>query len=561
MKKLLFTTLLFVFIFVGASAVLVSSVFAAKDTVNEQKKFENAVFGQKERTNQQKFTDDTTRFFISAMNRQVGSCITEECRNATNGVGAINGVGRMIAFTYKPVASSEEYIADLLQNMNIAQPAYAQGLGFSALQPVLGLWKIFRDIAYVFFVFIFLAIGFAIMFRKNLGGQTAVTVQQALPRVVIALLAVSFSYAIAGLLIDLMWLVMYFLITMFGPLIKPEMLGGSQDQYAILNFNIFTVFSQILSSGFTINAGQTIGDFVNDALGAGEGTVGEIVANAADWLVGQLATLIIFVAILFALFRTFFSLIKVYFEIIMMIIFAPIILMMGAINGNAFGNWVKGLVANLAVFPVLLVFVIVGFMFTSYSSSNLPQQFDEGGFIPPFVPGRDSADTIAFIGGIAAIMLLPEVVSIMGKFKPASIFDEFAPKAINNVMTGNQLAAPALFGTMAGGYGAARGGISAYRNVGGDWRGIIKGMYQGQKVGDQTYGGIKNLAATGWTAGRKTGRVIDRFKSGQGFDPDILTSQFDEFAKKQEALLKQNQGAGGGDHGHTAPTPPSKKSG
>lgn len=369
--------------------------------------------------------------------------------------GALGQIGRMVAFTYTKPASEQAYIADLLHNMNLAPQAYAQGIGFSALQPVLNLWKIFRDISYVFFVFLFLIIGFAIMFRKNLGGQTAVTVQQALPRIIIALLAVSFSYAIAGLMIDLMWIVMYFLITMFNGagLLQADLFNN----YRILNLNIFDLFGSIIGSGLANSSGEAVGSFVNNVISNNQG-INNALGNIAGGITSIIATLVIFVAILYAMFRTFFSLIKVYFEIILMIIFAPIMLMMGAINGNAFGNWLKGLVVNLAVFPVLLVFIIIGFMLINVGGTgSLPQQLQGSGFIPPFVPGRSEASTIGFIGGIAAVMLLPEVVSIVSKYKPAGIFDEFAPKAWENAMKGRSL-----------GVGAATlGGLTALGGVGG----------------------------------------------------------------------------------------------
>ena len=54
-----------------------------------------------------------------------------------------------------------------------------------------------------------------IMFRSKVG-QAAITVQQAIPSILIALLAVTFSYAIAGFLIDLMYLMMYMLAGLFA---------------------------------------------------------------------------------------------------------------------------------------------------------------------------------------------------------------------------------------------------------------------------------------------------------------------------------------------------------
>ena len=44
------------------------------------------------------------------------------------------------------------------------------------------------------------------MFRAKINPQTVVTIQSAIPKAVVALILVTFSYAIAGLMIDLMYL-------------------------------------------------------------------------------------------------------------------------------------------------------------------------------------------------------------------------------------------------------------------------------------------------------------------------------------------------------------------
>lgn len=470
MKKALLLVSLLSFLSVTSLVFFASKTSAQanqnKNAVSRQTQNEKEAFNDK--TNLKQTTYGVGEGTMSYILNQVAGCFSEECMEKSAYLGdggAVGGVGRMISKTFLPVASTETYIADLLQNMNIAQPAYAQGLGFSALQPVLNLWKIFRDISYVFFVFIFLIIGFAIMFRKNLGGQAAVTVQQALPRIIVALLAVSFSYAIAGLLIDFMWIAMYFLITMFGGagLIKQDWVTN----YEILNQNIFSVFGNIISSGIANNAGVVVGDLVSNMLND-SGSLGTQIGEGIGWITGILGTLIVFIAILFAMFKTFFSLIKVYFEIIMTIIFAPVALMMGAINGNAFGNWLKSLIINLAVFPVLLVFIIIGYMLINVEGDrSLPQQLQKSGFIPPFVPGGTQANQIGLVGGIAAIMFLPEVVGFVTKNKPSSIFDEIAPKAWQNAMRGRGLGQAAVGlggGLIAGGAGGALvGGINAAR--------------------------------------------------------------------------------------------------
>ena len=133
------------------------------------------------------------------------------------GNGVIPEVSNAIAALFNPPASAQTYLADVMESAHIIPKAQAQGLGFSALDPILNVWKIFRNVAYLFFVIIFLIAGFMIMFRQKISGQAVVTAQQALPGVIVALIFVTFSYAIAGFLIDLMYLLMYLMIGMFQP--------------------------------------------------------------------------------------------------------------------------------------------------------------------------------------------------------------------------------------------------------------------------------------------------------------------------------------------------------
>ena len=69
--------------------------------------------------------------------------------------GAIGSLGDMITAMYAhPVADTNTYIADVLDSAHIVTPAYAQGLGFASLNPVLNLWKTFRNISYMFLSYI-----------------------------------------------------------------------------------------------------------------------------------------------------------------------------------------------------------------------------------------------------------------------------------------------------------------------------------------------------------------------------------------------------------------------
>ena len=91
--------------------------------------------------------------------------------------------------------SSQEYIADVLDNIGIPQvsSAYAQGTGYSAMSPFLPFWKAFRNVAYSLYIIMFVVVGIMIMLRTKINAQTVITIQSALPNLVITLLLITFS--------------------------------------------------------------------------------------------------------------------------------------------------------------------------------------------------------------------------------------------------------------------------------------------------------------------------------------------------------------------------------
>lgn len=125
------------------------------------------------------------------------------------GGGAIVVVGNLIAQTYKPPLHTTDYFAYLGQNFGFAKKAHAQGVGFNSLSPLAGLWTAFRNIVYLLFVIVFVVIGFAIMLRVKIDPRTVMSVENQIPKIIIGLVMVTFSFAIAGLVIDMMYVSMY----------------------------------------------------------------------------------------------------------------------------------------------------------------------------------------------------------------------------------------------------------------------------------------------------------------------------------------------------------------
>lgn len=104
-----------------------------------------------------------------------------------------------------PPLNTNEYLTEVVKGFGIIPEAHAQvgGSGATVLNPILPLWQLSRNIAYLFMIIIFMVVGLMVMFRRKINPQTVLTVQAALPSLVIGLVLITFSYFIAALLTDL----------------------------------------------------------------------------------------------------------------------------------------------------------------------------------------------------------------------------------------------------------------------------------------------------------------------------------------------------------------------
>lgn len=125
--------------------------------------------------------------------------------------GAIGAMGNMITMLYAPPLHTADYFQNLAQNFGITKKTYAQqtGIGFQGLSPLMGIWSAFRNIAYMIFILVFVVIGLAIMLRIKIDPRTVMTIQNSIPKIIIGILLVTFSFAIAGFMIDIMYVLIY----------------------------------------------------------------------------------------------------------------------------------------------------------------------------------------------------------------------------------------------------------------------------------------------------------------------------------------------------------------
>lgn len=329
--------------------------------------------------------------------------------------GLVGSATNTIASLYNPPASGIEYLAQMKDSF-LGKPAYAQngGVGFQGLQPILPIWKAFRNIVYILSSFIFIIIGIMIMLRVKVSPQAVISLQNAIPQLITALILVTFSYAIAGLIIDFMYVIQSLVIAIIfngvGKNLSDNLLQG------LINTN----FSHL--SGFTFGevfwlsvknlpvlvisliggliSGVIIGIFTgNPLIGIAGGGLGVIVF-----------TLLICIMIIVLILKFLFGLIKCYISLILKIITAPLEIGMGAFPNSkmGFSSWIMDVIANISVFPISIIFIIL---------VNVIAESSSGLWTPNIIgfAGATSA-LMPFIIAMGGLMLLPKLPEMIPEF-------------------------------------------------------------------------------------------------------------------------------------------------
>ena len=358
-----------------------------------------------------------------------------------------------------PPASGVYWAYSGLQNAGFIPKSYAaEGIGFASIKGYAKIWSIFRNLAYLLLVIVIIAIGFMIMFRMKLNPQTIISVENALPRIVIALILITFSFSIAGFLIDIMYVIIALGIaaltqTGIGNLNPGNMLdlqnkyagatmsdiwpyggGGSAFSVGAALFNVLpgiielplrgivSYFVALLLSKIIFNFGPlgTIAKALEnvgiEAATFGFNT-GKLITNILliilevigfslllpfipGWIIGVL----ILLTLAFFIFRVFFLLLTSYIKIILFIIFSPILLLFEAIPGNnAFGFWIKNLFAELLSFPIVVLITLVGYAVVNVNSAS------SQAFALPFLGGFSSED-LSVLVGLGLVLVTPDLI-------------------------------------------------------------------------------------------------------------------------------------------------------
>ncbi len=447
---------------------------------------QNEIFGERYTAAQVQWVVYGLFAFIlnSTGNAEVLSCVMANsvdlgrCKDAISKLTYVNpGQNKTLlslVFADRPL-SGVSYVREKLQNFSLVPTAHAQsvGFGFSALDTVKDMWSKFRDIAFGLFVVAAIVFAFMIMFRVKINPQTVITVQSAIPKIIIALITVTFSYAIAGFLIDFMYIVIGLISVFAAPLIPKvdNILGFIQIQP--LTYKASDVF-QLLTIGPTTHSQPGVTVTAGGIFGLLQLYIVPLMAILTIGLVLSLVVaftpaspvgvffifvffilmVVIVVVLLWVGIKTIWALFKAFANVLLLTIFAPIQLALGILVPNfGFGQWVRNYISHLSTFVVTGVLALFAWIFMllawkhAFTGTALTLT-SNGATANPWPPllGTGAAANLLFAGvSFVLFTMIPKATELVQSFlagKPfaygTAIGEAFGPAGL----AWNQFGAP-----------------------------------------------------------------------------------------------------------------------
>ena len=257
---------------------------------------------------------------------------------------------------------------------------YAKTAGETVLGPIEEVWTAVRNLAYGLFMLVMIAIGFMIMLRKQIAPRVVVSFTNALPRIVMGLILITFSFSLIALAFDI--------VGVFGSAIVTDALP-------------------VLPPGEEI---PIEGGLVGRALGTGAGTlIGESLygilkpfldLDPAEVTSAQAlqAALVSFTFLLLLALAAIGVAIQLVFRIAKLLIktvLSPIFFLFGSLPGQegSITAFAKGIIADCAAFPA------IAFMF------SVTRLFLKGAIELSIPTGEGIGVVQAFYGALTTLFL------------------------------------------------------------------------------------------------------------------------------------------------------------
>lgn len=381
----------------------------------------------------------------------------------------------------KPLSTSE-YLTQMTTHLNPIKEANAQvsGSGSSILSVIFKFWMAARNAAYILMTIVFVVVGVMILIGRKSGQQSVLSVQAALPGMVIGLVMITFSYFFAALLVDIAFVGSY----VGGNLLNQGQLTTAVHEEVLRDRNVldlgFTfiriepgLFEEILQAfgaanemvGFLIrgSAGMIaykMGDIIaplfqpliNGVIGGlargapvasglatfAAGAVGPkavqilfigLSQSKPEFLVSMIMWLVLILAIVYQMVQLAFDLVKRYITLLFLTIAAPLWFLAASFPGNDKGyeSWIRNMLCNILPFPA----VYLGFYFAAYfiNFSGQPFFIQGGGAVIktdtlPLFAGFNPSFVMQVVG-YGILLSLPAIPKWLCKVLKADSTDVF----------------------------------------------------------------------------------------------------------------------------------------
>lgn len=374
--------------------------------------------------------------------------------------GVVGTMTNMIGFMYQKPVSTSESMKYFANNFGIAKQTYAQNTGFDKLSPLQEMWLKLRNITFVAMVLLFVFIGMGIMLRVKINPQTVMSIQNQLPKIVLTLIFITFSFSIAGLLVDAMWFSTYTGISILVPdkvsctdpqdpnnltsleTHQSEAIKAAANRQLLNNPIVYLneLFGNSTGcqgsfdgiTGTSIDAGGTIGniiaDTITETLDLKDGncsadfwnTLGSCAQSILHGIVKVIAdilfTVVILFALLYAMVRLWFALLRAYAYTLIGTMLAPLYIGAGLIPGSKYGftAWLRYMLAHLSVFPVTAFFFVAARVVSTIPTYDLNNATAPAGtyYLPPLIGNPAITNHIQGVLVVAILLITPEVLTI-----------------------------------------------------------------------------------------------------------------------------------------------------
>lgn len=299
-----------------------------------------------------------------------------------------------------PRVSLGQQVQFFAQQLNITTPSYAQAstFGYSALESIIPYWRAVRNMAYALSAVALVLAGFAIMFRVKISPQLIVTLENTIPKAIIALILVTFSYAIVGFILDLTWVVPLLILRALAA----EGFFGNYAESIIPDLTRYNAVAFMLENGF-------IPGFVASLMGVGaaiEAMLGGIAGAISQFLM-LIGFLILGFIVFFAMVKIVWNLIKAYVTLLIFTIFGPLMIISGILPGvDGFGNWFKNVISQAIVFPATAILLSIALALMT-AHSRFSASSDRSQII---MLGNIDTVYIIALGGLGIVLTCASIV-------------------------------------------------------------------------------------------------------------------------------------------------------